>query len=269
MTDKASYNRDLKWLAQAPVYLASEPNSVNPQDIFGYVPKHLEPPSDNKRLGFYYEDLVYELLKTNKEIDCIHKNVQVFENDSTLGEFDFLIHRKNLGWLHLEVAVKFYLAVVGEGITQFIGPNAKDQLHIKLNKMLGQQLHLSITPGGQKKLRELGIANIKSGFLMQGYVFIHPFQNELLSLSEINPELPKGLWVYKHELKDLNLENQFLAVIPKLRWLSLYHCSENELVRDISLLLIKTPFLLAVLRENENNYMEQSRIMIVGDNWPD
>lgn len=86
--------------------------------------------SKKKRLGFFFEDLVEVLLQADGWL-INHRNIQITDSSSTLGELDFLI-AKSGRLIHLEVMVKFYLFHEGE----WVGPGAKDTWSRKYQKSL-------------------------------------------------------------------------------------------------------------------------------------
>ncbi|MEN8862546.1 MAG: DUF1853 family protein, partial [Lentimonas sp.] len=71
----------------------------------------------NQKLGHLYEDALEILLGASNQVELLASSLQVFDpNGRTLGELDFLLRETAGGQhVHLELAVKFYLAVERDG----------------------------------------------------------------------------------------------------------------------------------------------------------
>ncbi len=99
---------------------------------------------DSVRLGKLVEQFVFIQLQHNKSISIIAKNLQIIHDKVTIGEIDCLIQYLN-NYIHLEIVYKFYLydehIYTGE-LDHWIGPNRKDSLVYKLNKLKNKQLPL-------------------------------------------------------------------------------------------------------------------------------
>lgn len=94
-----------------------------------------------KRIEFFFEYCITNI----DRYEIIAKNIQVYQDKITIGELDFLIkdHKDNKT-LHIEVVYKFYLydpLIEGE-LQQWIGPNRKDTLLQKIEKLKTKQLPL-------------------------------------------------------------------------------------------------------------------------------
>ena len=101
----------------------------------------------NQKLGHLYEDALAALLDACPNYERLERNLQIHdEKGATLGEFDFLLRdRKSERVIHLELAVKFYLAVETDGGLVFPGPDARDNYHRKLSRLRQRQLTLGQT----------------------------------------------------------------------------------------------------------------------------
>ena len=100
--------------------------------------------NDSIRLGKLVEQFVFIQLQQNKSISIIAQNLQIIHNKVTIGEIDCLMQYLNK-YIHLEIVYKFYLydehINTGE-LDHWIGPNRKDSLVFKLNKLKNKQLPL-------------------------------------------------------------------------------------------------------------------------------
>ena len=100
--------------------------------------------NDSVRLGKLVEQFVFIQLKQNKSISIIAQNLQIINDKVTIGEIDCVIKYLNK-YIHLEIVYKFYLYdndLDKEDLQKWIGPNKKDSLVFKLNKLKNKQLPL-------------------------------------------------------------------------------------------------------------------------------
>jgi hypothetical protein len=98
----------------------------------------------NFRLGKLVVRFVSHELQQDTSIEVIVENIQIQQEKITLGELDCLL-LKDKKPIHLEIIYKFYLydSSVGESeIEHWIGPNRRDSLLQKLNKLKDKQLPL-------------------------------------------------------------------------------------------------------------------------------
>lgn len=92
-------------------------------------------------------------------VNLLAENLQVVENKVTLGELDAIISCEGLVF-HLELVYKFYLfdpLIEGPEIVKWIGPNRKDCLHTKLQKLREKQFPFLFHPATRKQLTELDV----------------------------------------------------------------------------------------------------------------
>ncbi len=98
------------------------------------------------KLGIRAEALLDWGLGQTERFRVIDRQIQLHEAGRSLGELDFLIEDRHTGQLeHWELAVKFFLWGV-DGECAWIGPDRKDRLARKLERMLVRQLPLSEGP---------------------------------------------------------------------------------------------------------------------------
>ena len=93
----------------------------------------------------------------------------------TLGELDLLVSGEGEVW-HLELAVKFYLCAPGrpgDAWSDWIGPNGRDRLDRKLDRMRDHQLPLGQSEHARSHLAALGLpAPTRSAAVLHGVRFI-------------------------------------------------------------------------------------------------
>ncbi|MGB0402582.1 MAG: DUF1853 family protein [Salibacteraceae bacterium] len=279
--------RDLAWVIQSPElsFFEGYKYSINTDNrALNYLEKldadpselldYLELNKESKRLGKYFELLLNYHFLNDIGICEVKKGIQIQYNKRTLGELDFLIKPKGYAdWIHLEVAVKFYLAFVKNGTTHFIGPNSKDTFRRKKKKLINRQIDLS---NSEESMQQLGDVSIgKRAVIMKGYVFVNRFLPEQLDLTEINEYCLKGWWCNLDDFINNTESNQMYSVLNKLDWLSGFIGSENSiysfenLVDLVKQRILELPLMLAVVEEKSPSlYVEISRGVLVNLDWP-
>ena len=99
---------------------------------------------DNLVLGKRVERFMLLTLENQSHIEILLANTQIQNEKITIGEIDCLIRQKGIP-IHIEVVYKFYLFDPNQGngeIDHWIGPNRRDNLRKKLNKLIEKQLPL-------------------------------------------------------------------------------------------------------------------------------
>lgn len=189
--------RDLAWacfseplmlspaLGGADVPLANTGFALNPQrrDWLAELDRSPAPllawldAAPSRRLGLYFERLWQFFLEQDPAVELVAHNLPVRDGGRTLGEFDCLYycHRRQRH-VHLELAVKFYLA--HSAGTQspsprdcWLGPDSRDRLDLKLQRLLDHQTRLSLHPQGRAVLAKLGIESPLMEMELKGYLF--------------------------------------------------------------------------------------------------
>ncbi|MEJ2762672.1 DUF1853 family protein [Photobacterium sp. MCCC 1A19761] len=166
----------------------------------------------NRRLGFYYQWLWQQLIDAHPRYRLLAEEVQLTWQKQTLGAIDFLVEDCQTGTIeHWEVAIKFYLAFQH----QWPGPNAKDNLDKKTNRMLDHQLQLSDHPAFLEQLApQYGAPRIKR-LLMQGRLFYPHHGQDTGSSLTVNPHALTGTWCYPEHAAALGLKP-----IDKTQWIN-------------------------------------------------
>jgi hypothetical protein len=225
------------------------------------------------RLGLYYETLWHYLLENDPEIDLIAHNYPVRDGDRTVGEFDCLYWSGLEGrHIHLELAFKFYLGVPDSGI--WLGPGQRDQLDMKLDRLVCHQSRLAEHPAAREALLALGIDRPESRIDIKGYLF-EPGSG-MTPPSGHNAACPLQAWHPVSEFQSLDPPPAHWLgwqVIPRRRWLSPYHASDavQRSADEIDSLLAEklsasgSPVLLAAC---DASGIEQRRCFVTPDEWP-
>lgn len=156
---------------------------------------------EKQRLGKYIEQFVFYQLKQNGAT-LIAENIQIQKNKTTLGELD-CIFKENESTIHLEIVYKFYLydATVGNSeIEHFIGPNRKDSLLEKLNKLKEKQLPLLYSTTCKENISMLNIDwhTILQKVCFKAQLFI-PFGSKV-QLKILNNQCIVGFYITENQL---------------------------------------------------------------------
>lgn len=163
-------------------------------------------------LGTYFEALWQFYFSHHPSFKHCICNLQVFDDNKTLGEFDVLVTNQQNQNFHIELTCKFYLEWQDSQCnTLWLGPNCKDRLDIKFHKTSSHQLPLFNTEMGQKAHKQQATNSLPSQqfAIWRGNVFP---SNCWLRIQELN----------NHPTLDAERNNQnrlwFLAA--KSLWLS-------------------------------------------------
>lgn len=178
----------------------------------------------NLRLGKLVEQFVFHQLSDDDSCSIIAENIQVQDGKRTIGELDALLMTES-GPVHLEIIYKFYLYDPEEGPTElshWIGPNRKDSLLQKLDKLKEKQLPLLYHPKTQSLLDDLGLSTSETiqQVLFKAQLFL-PLDHQNIEFNQLNPACVKGFYV---KMDNLELFKTGQFYIPeKINWLMDVH----------------------------------------------
>lgn len=183
-----------------------------------------------KRLGHYFEQLIFFWLQHSERFTIIAKNTPLRSNKrNTLGEVDLIVHdQETLNYEHWELAVKFYLANHSEGKTNYIGPNANDYFHLKLKKLKEHQCKILESKEGKGLLAELNISNVKTKLFVKGFLFYH-LKQESTPWENIHPDHAQSWWIFLNQAEQFLDEDHLFALVYKNEWLSTPDMPKNLL----------------------------------------
>lgn len=172
------------------------------------------------RLGKLVERFVFRQLAEDISCHILAENVQIQDGKRTIGELDALLTTRD-GNIHLEIIYKFYLYDPDEGddeLSHWIGPNRKDSLLQKLDKLKNKQLPLLYHPKTQPLLDALDV-NIKAVqqlVLFKAQLFL-PFNYQKKVFNSLNSECVTGFYVKKDDLHRFNTARFYIP--EKINWL--------------------------------------------------
>jgi len=283
--------RHIAWMTQAPQLIDPaqrfEPSIYLPHNLHQRLQAWDEAPEAGpkvlteepaRRLGHYFERLYECLLEDLLGWEVLLKNQPVRNNGITLGELDFIVRNPvDQAIEHHEIAVKFYLGYRGDhpAAPLWYGPNAKDRLDLKSQRLIDHQSRLTDKPEARALLESLGIPlPTRTKIFMPGYLF-HPVGDP------IPPPVDhlRGEWLYIGELdgsgesgKDYT---QNWVPLIKPHWLGPWSQQQRpdskqtsdalETVRSAGI-----PRLFAALQQfpGDHQWREASRVFVVPENWP-
>jgi hypothetical protein len=154
------------------------------------LPKH-------RRLGHLAERVVSELIKASTNYKMLYENLQIIQHKNTIGELDFIIqHKTTQKIIHVEFAYKFYLydpSISSESTKNWIGPNRKDTLYEKLEKLQQKQFPLLYHEATKAKVPELDVATISQQLCLLVYLFL-PYASKLTLNAELQAAV-KGYYM--------------------------------------------------------------------------
>jgi hypothetical protein len=229
----------------------------------------------------YFEALWHFFLARDPAFELVAHNLAIRDGCRTVGEFDCLYYcRAQRRHFHLELAVKFYLGYDH----QWLGPNARDRLDLKLARLEGHQLRLADDPAATETLQRLGIVAPGRQVAIRGRLF-PPLQhlNRMLPTAGRETEsilfwLPQGqLGRFLHEdtcdQKSPGSHSRF-ALLGRDLWLSAADAPEAGDSLSAAALQARVnehfstggrPLLVARF---DQGGLERSRFFVTPDTWP-
>ncbi|GAA0786849.1 DUF1853 family protein [Marinobacterium sediminicola] len=237
------------------------------------MPLSLQQPA-SPRLGLYFEQLYAAVLTELLGWTLIARNVQIRDQQRTLGELDFLVLNPHTNEVeHHEIAIKFYLGHVGEetGSARWYGPNSRDRLDLKTSRLLQHQAQLAAQPAAEPVLKSMGLQRPPvPRIFMPGYLF-YPDTETLQTPEQVDPGHERGRWRYASQAA-LSSGDDWV-VLQKPHWLACWRQSEvppEDGLQQAAMGVIQSgrACLLAHLSQTPCGWVETERMFLVPDSWP-
>ena len=176
----------------------------------------------NSVLGMQAESCFKAYLKQSKYFKLLVANLQIHGEKETLGELDYIVRNlKTKQVAHIELACKFYLYDEDAGSTEeekWIGPNRKDRLYDKLEKVKLKQFPLLRKTETIEKLKELEIdIPTLQQLCLKAFLFL-PKKMESTSFPSNYAACVVGYWI-KHRDFVEEETNTLYAIPSKKEWL--------------------------------------------------
>lgn len=172
------------------------------------------------RLGKRVEQFSFFTFQQDKTIQIQAKNIQIQDENRTVGELDCLLSKNNQQ-IHVEIIYKFYLydsTVGNHEIEKWIGPNRRDSFYQKLTKLKNKQLPLLYSNFTKSTLNKLNFStkNCIQNVFFKAQLFV-PFKIKNNFFELINNKCIVGFYVSHQELSQFK-ECKFY-IPTKINWL--------------------------------------------------
>lgn len=156
------------------------------------------------RLGKLVERFVITELQQDTRIKILAENPQIQNGKITVGEMDCIFKKDQIP-IHMEIVYKFYLYDEINNtseIARWIGPNRRDSLLRKLDKLKNKQLPLLYNSFTKPLLNSLNLSSeeIQQYVLFKAQLFI-PWKKEKINFLQINEACVKGFYINFTRLK--------------------------------------------------------------------
>ena len=302
ISDSPQEWRDLVWALNSPSLLgeggcslaagdARESCHIDPDDVATFIGQ--EP---TRRVGRYFERLVYFYLSRVRRADIIASGLQIQDGTRTVGELDFVFRDDtSMDLVHWETAVKFYLWCPERSVegSHLIGPNAADTFERKITRLLQHQVPLGQTKQATEQLRKtreslaspaepVGIERPQSQAFVRGRIFYpaefhksHGDVAECAHPSQLSPGHLRGVWIKESELGQLvELPGEWFALVEKPYWLAPPERFDLSAAMVIDRLKThfqrsRSPQLLACsLRPMLPDEVETQHVFVMPEEWP-
>ncbi|MDX1633804.1 MAG: DUF1853 family protein [Marinobacter sp.] len=281
--------RHLAWLCQAPPLLDDQPlfrpADWLPEDwmtrlaLLDAAPGPLlawleQAPS--RRLGHYFERLYAYLLEQLLGWPVLLQNQPVRDTRGrTLGELDFIVcNPVTAAAEHHELAVKYYLGLPEPDRVRWYGPNARDRLDLKRDRLLNHQSRMTERPETLSLLAAQDLAGpLTARIVMPGNLF-YPLQPPCPRAPDwVNPHHERGYWLALSELP--GLDHDHWVPLHKPDWLGPFQCRQPPCPQAVAdqlqrIARDRTAGLFARMapRPDGQGYDEKDRYFVVPDSWP-
>jgi len=212
------------------------------------------------RLGKRMEFILLSILKEHSKYELLAANVQLKNKSRTIGEIDYIIGDKKGNNIHLELTTKLYLldqSLNSELLHQWIGPNRKDFLYLKLNKLREHQFLISDTQEfkAYSSINKIPTPN-KKALLLKCQLFL-PFGLKI-NLPQNFADCICGEWLSIEQFEE-NYKKSVFYLPEKKDWFIMPESNSNwfnkhEILKQIKDSHERLFSPLVWIKKNENEY---------------
>ena len=174
-------------------------------------------------LGKRMEHFFSYYIRNFTEEEVLAENQQIIQDNLTLGELDFLLKNKvSKEITHVELVYKFYLYDPKSGeseVDRWIGPNRRDSLKKKLDRLERKQFPLLFNTASKPLLENLSISAEEAvqKVCFKANLFLpHSEENQVPNI--INPAAVKGSYIQIENFTADNFGKSFFFSPPKPQW---------------------------------------------------
>lgn len=177
----------------------------------------------NLVFGKKMEILFAHYLKSSSRYSLVAENLQIMDDKLTIGELDFLAkdHQTN-HTLHIEMACKFYLyreELSADPLACWIGPNGRDRLVDKLDKLRNKQFPLLFDKLTQIHLNALNIRPEECQQLLFFPALLFSTGSYLPLTPCLNTKAISGYWLSFEAFQKSDFDQCLFALPAKENWL--------------------------------------------------
>jgi hypothetical protein len=246
------------------VFTSAQTEEINLFDTETYGIHENQIPNDrpSHKIGRIAERILKAYFEQNSKYELLLQNLVIKKDNTTIGELDFMV-RDLLSnrLLHIELACKFYLYDAQEGVGRkgWIGPNRKDKLHEKWDRIVKHQLPLLYHEDTLAMLKSHGIEthSIQQSTCFKAYLFT-PIGEAIDPLNHcVNANAWHGFHIpYKSIHQHINGSQQ-VALIPKPDWICKPHleatyASFDSLLETIGIAIQNEYSILLWVKHDDN-----------------
>jgi len=251
--------------------------------------EHFIAEREHRLLGSYFEVLWQFFLTHFPDWSLLGSRIQVPPTGPTQGELDIVAQSPSGDPLHIELAVKFYLRPTqrsGTAEADWLGPQTRDRLDLKLSKLADKQFPFFRDPAAQATLAQadLPLSALPTS-VIKGYLF-EPGQTGPNSQvagalpDSVNPQVHMGYWYHHNRIQPLLDHHDHWAIIDKWQWLGPYQHHTKPLDAQQVATFVEQHFqrpnyalmLVQLAPEDEHPgaavWIELQRFMLVEAGWP-
>ncbi|MEQ8907628.1 MAG: DUF1853 family protein [Vicingaceae bacterium] len=218
-------------------------------------------------LGKYAEELFAYYFRMAENYELLAHNLQLNEEGLTVGEIDFLLFNKRKGqYLHLEVALKYYLKVERDKRPIFLGPSTKDWFARKIDKLHNQQLNLC-KDYAHLLPPEFANKQFSTFQLIKGCLF-YPYQ----SWENIEPTYSNAWWLQHQEVESLlSNHGNYRIITDRKDWINPFRLTnlmkKKDCCEKLAQLFLEGQNEVMLVRFNEQKKVID-RGFVMRDGWP-
>jgi hypothetical protein len=224
---------------------------------------HLPSLATNFVLGKRMESFFELMIRHSSTYKLLAHNIQISKEKITLGELDFLLKNlQNKQVSHIEMVYKFYVydPSFSSEMQRWIGPNRRDTLLQKAEKLKEKQFPLLFKPETKNLLNSLGLdsAEILQQTCFKAHLFV-PKKLQDKYFSHINNKCIAGTWLHFKDFTSAEYRDFKFYAPKKQDWPILPKHGEtwynhSEIIKQIEILFKKNKSPLIWVKKPGNTY---------------